>query len=55
MHVAEAGFQTYVIEEGTRSVNSGQGRATTLRQFKETGVMVVSVDGEEVKRLSVHR
>jgi len=44
------GFVTYVVEEGTRAVDS-VGWAACKTEIEEGGVSVVSKDGPEVRRL----
>ena len=47
---AQAGFKTYVIEEGQRCVDPGAWNDVKV-EFEKAGVQVVSVDSEEVKIL----
>ena len=47
---AQAGFKTYVIEEGQRCVDPGAWKDVKV-EFEKAGVQVVSVDSEEVKIL----
>lgn len=44
------GFVTYVIKEGTRAIDAA-GWAECTKAFEKDGVKVVSMDGDEVKRL----
>lgn len=46
-----AGFVSYVIEEGTKCVDMGEGWEETKRQFDLLGVQVVRAEGEEVKKV----
>ena len=46
-----AGFVSYVIEEGTKCVDMGDGWAETKKQFEQSGVQVVGAEGEEVKNV----
>lgn len=44
------GFTTYIVEEGTRAVDPG-GWEACRAEIEAEGVMVVSKDGPEVRRL----
>jgi nicotinamidase-related amidase len=44
------GFMTYVIEEGTRAVDTA-GWADVRQEIERAGVKLVSVEGPEVRRL----
>lgn len=51
-----AGFEVYVLEEVQRSVIAGEdGWVRAKKEMAEVGVMVVSVEGPEVKRLRGQR
>ena len=46
------GFETYVIREGTRSVNEGEaGWGAAVKEFQKCGIKVVSMNGPEVDRV----
>ena len=46
------GFEVYVVEEGTRSVESGEsGWGAAKLEFQAVGVQVVSVNGPQVGRV----
>ena len=46
------GFETYVIREGTRSVDEGEaGWGTAVKEFQQLEIQVVSIDGPEVARV----
>lgn len=46
------GFRTFVIREGTRSVDEGEsGWGTTIKEFQAADVLVVSMNDEQVGRL----
>ena len=47
---AAEGFRTVIIEEGTRAVDEA-GWAQVREEIEEKGVKVVSMDGEEVRRV----
>jgi nicotinamidase-related amidase len=47
---AAEGFRTVIVEEGTRAVDEGAWEGVK-EEIKEKGVRVVSMDGEEVKRV----
>lgn len=44
------GFETYIVEEGTRAVDAGAW-TTCKKQIEDLGVKIVKQDGEEVKRI----
>ncbi|KZF24417.1 isochorismatase family protein [Xylona heveae TC161] len=49
---AEDGFTTYLLEEGTRAVDPSQdGWGQRRQELESKGVKIVSVDGEEVRRV----
>ncbi|MCJ1438501.1 NAD(+) salvage pathway protein [Xylographa pallens] len=46
------GFETYVIREGTRSVDEGEaGWGAAVEEFQQCGIKVVSINGPEVARV----
>lgn len=45
---ARSGFKSYVIDEGTKSVDPGEGWKETTQAFNDQGVKLVHLDGEEV-------
>ena len=46
------GFKTFVVEEGTRSVDEGEkGWGVAKTEFQKSGVLVVSIDGKELTRV----
>ncbi|KAK4167233.1 Pyrazinamidase/nicotinamidase [Cladorrhinum sp. PSN259] len=47
------GFETYIIEEGTRAVDPAAWEGWARKEVESRGVRVVSVEGEEVKRLFI--
>jgi nicotinamidase-related amidase len=47
---ADAGFTTYVVNEGTRAVDPSAW-STVEAQLKEAGVEMVSADGEQVHKV----
>jgi len=45
-------FETYVIREGTRSVDEGEaGWGAAVKEFQECGIKVISMSGPEVARV----
>jgi nicotinamidase-related amidase len=46
---AREGFKSWVIEEGVKSVDPGQGWEDAQKEMEDVGIRVVSVDGPEVK------
>ena len=48
---AKAGFTSYVIKEAQRSVDRGQGWGDAEGEFKTAKVQVISIDGDEVRRV----
>lgn len=50
---AAEGFKTFLIEEGTRAVDSAQWEDAVKKELSEKGVNVVSVQAGEVKRLGL--
>lgn len=48
---AEEGWRTYVVEEGQRCVGGKEGWEKAAALLREKGVAVVSVDGEEIRRV----
>jgi nicotinamidase-related amidase len=51
LDAAKAGFTAYVVEEGTRCVDPGQGWRGTLQDFERVGVRVVRADGSEISKV----
>ena len=51
---ASEGFETYIIEEATRAVDDG-GWGECKKELAAKKVKVVSIEGEEVKRIIVQR
>jgi nicotinamidase-related amidase len=47
---AKEGFKTVIVEEGTRAVDRGN-RDETMKELKNKGVKIVSMDGEEVAKV----
>ncbi|MCJ1286791.1 NAD(+) salvage pathway protein [Xylographa opegraphella] len=46
------GFESYVVREGTRSVDEGEsGWGATVKQFQKCGIKVVSINGPKVARV----
>ena len=46
------GFEVYVVQEGTRSVNAGEkGWGATTKELGEAGIEIISIDGTEVERV----
>ena len=46
------GFNVYVVLEGVKSIDKGQqGWGATVRQFKEEGIKLVSIVGDEVQAI----
>ncbi|MCJ1389017.1 NAD(+) salvage pathway protein [Xylographa bjoerkii] len=46
------GFETYVIREGTRSVDEGEaGWCAAVKEFQKCGIKVVSINGPELARV----
>jgi len=48
---AQAGFKAYVIEDVTKSFDSGSAWSTAKADMKSAGVSVVKMDSPEVQRL----
>ena len=48
---ARAGFQSYVVEEAVASVDPGDGWRDTQQEFRDIGVKMIKMDGEEVRRV----
>lgn len=46
-----AGFESYVIEEAQRCVDSSQGWNDAKKEFAESNVRLISIDSEEVQRV----
>ena len=46
-----AGFVSYVVEEGTKCVDMGEGWEKTKKEFEKGVVQVVGAEGEEVRRV----
>ena len=51
MDSAKAGFETYVIEEAQRCVDMGQGWADAKSELEKANVRIISMEGDEVKRV----
>lgn len=51
LDAVKAGFAAYVVEEGIKCVDPGQGWDDTAREFERSGVRVVRADGPEVERV----
>lgn len=51
MGAAKAGFDSYVIEEGQKCVAQEQVWAETKQELRENDVRVISINGEELKRV----
>ena len=51
LDAAKSGFATYVIQEGTRCVDPGQGWHDTLEDLERLGVRVVHASGSEVSKV----
>lgn len=49
---AKAGFKTYVVEEGVRSVDPGEGWSKAVAEMREHRVELVRMHGPEVARLA---
>ena len=48
----EEGFRTFVVEEGTKSVDEGEkGWGLAKTEFQKSGVLVVSINGQQVNRV----
>lgn len=47
---AKEGFKTVIVEEGTRAVDRGN-RDETMKELKNKGVKIVSMDGGEVAKV----
>ena len=48
---AKEGFRTVVVEEGTRAVDPKDWEGVVKGELREKGVGVVSMEGEEVRRV----
>lgn len=49
---ARAGFVSYVVDEAVASVDKGgEGWGAACKEFEESGVKLIGIDGEEVKRV----
>jgi nicotinamidase-related amidase len=48
---AKEGFRTFVVEEGTRAVDGKAWEEVVKGELAEKGVSVVSLEGEEVRRV----
>ncbi|KAF5348677.1 hypothetical protein D9758_006825 [Tetrapyrgos nigripes] len=47
------GFETFVVSEGTKAVDPGPGGwGKTEKELDEAGIALISIDGEEVARVS---
>ncbi len=44
------GFEVYVVEEATRSIDAGGWGAAT-KEMREAGIEIISTDGPEVERV----
>ena len=52
IHAAKDGYETVVVEEGTKGVDQNEGAKEKLEDvLRGYGVKIVSVDGEEVRRV----
>ena len=51
MDAATAGFESYVIEEAQRCVDSNQGWSDAKRELEKSKVKIISIDSEEVARV----
>ena len=52
MHAQKAGFKTYLIEDGVKSVDpSENGWGQAVREMEESGVSVVGIDCDAVNRV----
>ena len=46
------GFEVYVVQEATRSVNGGEkGWGASTKELGEAGIKIISIDGTEVERV----
>ncbi|OJD14765.1 hypothetical protein AJ78_04915 [Emergomyces pasteurianus Ep9510] len=48
---ADKGFRCFVVEEGTKCVDQGEGWETAKKEMEDHGVRIVSIDGPEVARI----
>lgn len=48
---AKVGFKSYVIEEAQRCVDQSQGWSDARSDFQKVKVGIISIDGDEVKRV----
>lgn len=51
LDAAKLGFFVYVIEDGTRCVDPGQGWLDTLEEFERVGVRLVRANGPELGKV----
>lgn len=51
LDAVKAGFAAYVVEEGTKCVDSASGWADTAKEFERSGVRIVHADGPEIERV----
>jgi nicotinamidase-related amidase len=48
---AEEGYQTFIVEEGTRPVMKDTWEKEGKKKVEAKGVKIVSIDGEEIARV----
>ena len=51
LDAVKAGFAAYIIEDGIKCVDQGQGWRDTAQEFERAGVRVVRADGAEVSKV----
>lgn len=49
---ASEGFETYVVEEGTRAVDERVWEGEVKKELETKGVRIVKADGQEVRRVT---